>query len=292
MPHIESRWTQPPQPPAPHTPCISKRVTLLSSVLSAYRKARTAPKLIALLAALALAPTLAAQQQIHVSAAADLRPVFELLAPQFEQATHIRLLISYGSSSELATQILNGAPSDIFFSADFFYPEKLVAAKLTDSLNPTEYASGTLVLWAPKNSPLQPLSLDKVTDARVKHIAIANPDHAPYGRAAVEALKTMKVYPQVVTNFVIAENVNQAAQFAESGNAGLAVISQTLAITPRMQATGTFLPFEPHSYTGIHQFAVIMSKSKHRDEAHRFLDFILSTEVQSQLPKLGLTPIK
>src|SRR6202044_3488667 len=122
--------------------------------------------------------------ELHVAAAADLQPVMPVLAQAYEHATGVKLVVSFGSSATLAEQILNGAPMDIFLGADFVYPEKVVAAGLADATSPTPYARGTLVLWARKDSPLQPISMEKLTDPRVKTIAIANEAHAPYGRAA------------------------------------------------------------------------------------------------------------
>ena len=127
------------------------------------------------------------QTELHVAAAADLQPVLPVLAAQYEKAAGVKLAISYGSSATLTTQILNGAPIDLFLAADYTFPEKVVAAGLADTRDPTPYARGTLVLWARKDSPLQPLSMERLTDPRTKTIAIANELHAPYGRAAVHA---------------------------------------------------------------------------------------------------------
>ena len=119
---------------------------------------------------------------------------------------------------------------DIFLGADFTFPEKVVAAGLADGTIRRAYAKGTLVLWARKDSPLQPLSIERLADPRVKTIAIANELHAPYGLAAAAALRKMKMYDQVSKpHFVVAENIAQTAQFVESGNAQLGLISLTTA---------------------------------------------------------------
>jgi molybdate transport system substrate-binding protein len=232
------------------------------------------------------------KKDLRVAAAADLQPVLPVLAERYEKATGVKLLTSFGSSGNLATQILNGAPMDIFLGADFVYPEKIVAAGLADGTAPTQYARGTLVLWARKDSPLQPITLDTLMDKRVTSVAIANDLHAPYGQAAVSALKRMHMYDQVKPHLVIAENIAQAAQFVESGNAQLGLISLTAASSQRFQTAGTFIRVPTSTYTPIMQCAVVMAKSDRRAEAHAFLDWLLKPEIQAVLATMGLEPVK
>ena len=231
------------------------------------------------------------QKKLRVAAAADLQPVLPVLAAEYERATGVKLVVSYGSSSTLATQILNGEPMDIFLGADFVFPEKVVAAGLADTTSPVAYARGTLVLWARKDSPLQPLSMERLTDPRVKTIAIANELHAPYGRAAVSALKRLKLYDAVAPHLVVAENIAQTAQFVESGNAQLGLISLTAASSEHFKEIGTYV-LVPTLYPEIRQCAVVMEKSERRAEAHAFLDWLLSPAVQGSLQKLGLRAVK
>lgn len=231
------------------------------------------------------------QKVLHVAAAADLQPVMPVLETAYEHATGVKLVISYGSSATLTTQILNGAPMDIFLAADFVFPEKIVAAGLSDMKEPVGYAKGALVLWARKDSPLQPLSMDTLTDPRVKRIAIANELHAPYGRAAVAALKKLKIYNKVAPHLVVAENIAQTAQFVESGNAQLGLISLTAADSEHFKQIGTFVRV-PTVYPEMRQCAVVMAKSKQRTEAHAFLNWLLTPAVQENLSKLGLAPVR
>lgn len=232
-----------------------------------------------------------AQKELHVAAAADLQPVMPVLAAAYQHATGIKLIVSYGSSATLTTQILNGAPMDIFLAADFVFPEKVVAAGLSDMKEPTAYAKGTLVLWARKDSPLQPISMDKLTDPRVTRIAIANEEHAPYGRAAVAALKKLNLYDKVSSHLVVAENIAQTAQFVESGNAQLGLISLTTANTQHFKDIGTYV-LVPTVYPEMRQCAVVMAKSEHRAEAHAFLDWLLTPAVQGNMSKLGLAAVQ
>jgi molybdate transport system substrate-binding protein len=215
-----------------------------------------------------------------------------VLSQAYEHATGIKLVVSFGSSSTLATQILGGAPMDIFLGADFVYPEKVVAAGLADAGAPTAYAKGTLVLWARKDSGLLPLSIERLTDPRVKTVAIANELHAPYGRAAAEALQKMKMYDAVSPHFVVGENIAQTAQFVESGNAQLGLISLTAASTEHFKEIGTYVLVPTSQYPEIRQYAVVMKNSDRRADAHAFLDWLLSPAVQGNLPKLGLGAVK
>jgi len=232
------------------------------------------------------------QKELRVAAAADLQPVMPVLSQAYEHATGVKLVVSFGSSSTLATQILDGEPMDIFLGADFVYPEKIVAAGLADGTAPTAYARGTLVLWARKDSGLLPLDMDRLTDPRVKTVAIANELHAPYGRAAADALRKMKLYDKVASHFVVGENVAQTAQFVESGNAQLGLISLTAASTEHFKEIGTYVLVPTSQYTEIRQCAVIMKNSDRKADAHAFLDWLLSPAVQGNLPKMGLGAVK
>jgi molybdate transport system substrate-binding protein len=247
-----------------------------------------------LAATLLFAATLPAQAKhpvtIHVAAAADLQPLMPLIAQGFEKETGIHVEISYGSSGNLATQIINGAPMDVFFSADYSYPERVVAANLTDEPTPTLYAKGKVVLWERKDGPFQPLGLDALTSPALQSVAITNPLLGPYGRAAVEAMRRMMIYDKVVPHFVLAENVAQAAQFAFTGNTQLAFISLTLAKSPEMMQRGNYVLMPTTQYTEMRQCAVVMRDSAHHAEGRKLLEYVLSGAIQSQLENFGLTP--
>lgn len=232
------------------------------------------------------------RKELRVAAAADLEPVMPVLSQAYEHATGVKLVVSFGSSSTLATQIIDGAPMDIFLGADFTYPEKIVAAGLAEGTAPTAYAKGTLVLWTRKDSGLLPLSLETLTDPRVKTIAIANELHAPYGFAAASALRKMKLYDKVSSRLVVGENIAQTAQFVESGNAQLGLISLTAASTEHFKEIGTYVLVPFSQYPPIRQCAVIMKNSDRKADAHAFLDWLLSPAVQENWSKLGLTAVK
>ncbi len=244
------------------------------------------------IAALFVTVAASAQQKpvvLRIAAAADLQPVMPALSQAYEKETGVKIEPSFGSSSALAEQIINGAPMDVFLGADFSFPEKVVAAKLADEAAPIPYATGTLVVWTRKDSGISPISVDRVTDAKVTRIAVADQFHAPYGRAAYAALTSMKLLDKVQAKLVTAENVGQAAQFAESGNAQMAFISLTLASTDHMKQVGTF-DRVPKVYPEIRQCGVILKSSPNLAEAHKFMTWLTSAKIQDTLPRFGLDP--
>ena len=264
-----------------------------------YRKALSASAVSALsslfLIAIFAGPLAAVAQspkELHIAAAADLQPVLPTLAAQYEQATGVKIIPSFGSSATLAQQITNGDPQDLFLSADYMHPEQLVAANLTISHTPVPYARGVLVLWARKDSPAQPLTLDALTSPKVQKIAVANGQHAPYGFAADKALASLGLSDKVANKLVVAENIGQTAQFAESGNAQVALISLTIASSPHYRDLGTFVLFPPHSYPEIRQCAVILKSSKNQAEAEKFLHWLTSSNIQQSLKSFGLDPVQ
>jgi molybdate transport system substrate-binding protein len=267
-------------------------VSLLSWFSLAYRKGPCASAALVGVGLMFAGSSAWGQKELRVAAAADLQPVMPELSQAYEHATGVKLVVSFGSSSTLATQIIDGAPMDIFLGADFTYPEKIVAAGLADGGAPTAYAKGTLVLWARKDSGLLPLSMERLVDPRVKTIAIANELHAPYGFAAASALRKMKLYDKVSSHLVVGENIAQTAQFVESGNAQLGLISLTAASTEHFKEIGEYVLVPFSQYPEIRQCAVVMKNSDRRADAHAFLDWVLSPAVQQNWPKLGLRAVK
>lgn len=260
-----------------------------------YTKFRCQRALIGLLALSAVCAAVFAQPKpvtLHVAAAADLQPVMPAIATAYEKETGVKLEVSFGSSSALATQILNGSPMDVFLGADFSFPEKVVAAGLADEKEPVPYATGTLVVWARKDAGLPLVSIDGLNDPRVTRIAIADEFHAPYGRAAVAALRSMKLYDQVKQKLVTAENVAQTAQFVETGNAQIGFISLTLASTEHMKQMGTFARVPKVTYPQIRQCGVVLKNSPRVEDARKFMAWMISSKVQGQLSAFGLDPVQ
>ncbi|MFP5277159.1 MAG: molybdate ABC transporter substrate-binding protein [Acidobacteriota bacterium] len=252
------------------------------------------PILPVLLALAGLLPA-AAQTPLRIAAAADLLPVLPPILAQFQQKTGIRAEATYKASAMLTTQILNGAPFDVFLAADTGYPQRLLAAGAADSTSPSGvapviYAKGTLVLWTRNDSGLPPPSLALLRNPRLQRLAIANPDRAPYGKAAVAALQKAGLYESLQPHLVIAEDIAQTAQFVDSGNAQAGLISMTSALTPRLQADGRFFVIPRDLYPPLDQGVVIVHRSTQRAAARRFVEFLLSPQVQSELATTGLAP--
>src|SRR5579863_6339673 len=171
----------------------------------------------------------AAGQELRVAAAADLQFVFQQVSARFQKETGHAVQLTFGSSGNFFSQIQNGAPFDMFFSADVDYPAKLEAAGLAEPGSLSRYAAGRIVLWVRKNSPIDVKEgLQALTDSRARKISIANPEHAPYGRAAVAALRHENLYDEVRGRFVLGENISQAATFVESGNADAGILALSL----------------------------------------------------------------
>ncbi len=225
---------------------------------------------------------------LKIAAAADLQPVLPALIQQFEQQSHKKVEASYASSATLATQILNGGPFGLFLSADLSFPQKVASAGLADSAEPIAYARGTLVLWARKDSPVQPLSIDSLRSPALRTIAVANAEHAPYGRAAKAALENLGLANRLKDKLVVAENIAQTAQYADSGNADAGLISLTSALTPRLSADGKYVVMPENSYPPLLQGAVVIKQAPAADEAHQFLAFLLSPPIRKELAGLGL----
>ena len=230
--------------------------------------------------------------QLQVACAADLQPVMPTLAAAYEHTTGVHLVTASGSSATLAQQLANGAPQDVFLSADTVHPQQLIDNGIGIGPTPTPYARGVLVLWALKPSPLQPISLDTLKNPRLTRLAIANPAHAPYGLAAQQALQHLGLYAQLRPKLAIAENIAQTAQFAESGNAQAALISLTMASTGHFRSIGSFVRIPTDAYPPIQQAGVILKSSHQQKLARSFLDWLTSPTIQQQLKSFGLDPAR
>jgi molybdate transport system substrate-binding protein len=240
---------------------------------------------------LALLTSCATGQEITVAAAADMTAVLPELAARYTKQTGQAVKLSFGSSGNLTNQIRNGAPFDVFFSADEEYPKQLVADGLAVSDSLYRYAVGRLVLWVPNESilDLQKVGIQALLDPSVKKVAIANPQHAPYGRAAEAALRHFGIHDQVAAKLVLGENVAQAAQFVESGNAQAGLIALSHALAPAMKKKGRYWTVTLDSYPTLNQAVVVLSQSKSQAAARKFLEFVRSPEATSLLEEYGFS---
>jgi molybdate transport system substrate-binding protein len=196
----------------------------------------------------------------------------------------VDLAIAYGSSGNFYAQIRNQAPFDIFLSADAEYPRKLVenGVGARDSL--FVYAVGRIVVWVPAASPLDPATA--LGAASVRHVAIANPQHAPYGRAAEAALHSLGVYDSVVGKLVLGENVAQTLEFVQSGAADVGIVALSLALAPPVRGQGRYWEVPVGAYPKIEQGGLILKDSK---AAREFRSFLLAADGRRILKEYGFS---
>ncbi len=243
-----------------------------------------------LAACLSCFPRSTPAQNVRVAAAADLKFAMQDLAAQFENQSGTKVDVTYGSSGNFFSQLQNGAPFDLFFSANIDYPRKLEAAGLAEPATLYRYAIGRIVIWIPPDSILDvaQLSWKILLDPSVQKISIANPEHAPYGRAAVAAMQKAGIYDQVKSKLVLGENISQAAQFVQSGNAQAGIVALSLAISPAMK-DGKFWEIPADLHPPIEQAAILLKDAKNKEAARKFLEFVRSDAGRATLAKYGFT---
>src|ERR1700674_5619759 len=227
-------------------------------------------------------------KEIRIAAAADLKFSMGELSETFEKQSRTKVNVTYGSSGIFFSQMQNGAPFDLFFSADIEYPKKLEAAGLAEPGTLYEYAGGRIAIWTPADSKVDLTKQGRKTllDASVEKIAIANPEHAPYGRAAIAALQKAGIYESVKDKLVYGENISQAAQFVQSGNAQAGIVAMSLAVSPAMRDGKRWeIPEEMHP--AIEQGAIVLRGAKNKEAARAFLEFVKSAAGRTILSKYG-----
>lgn len=231
-----------------------------------------------------------AADEILVAAASDLQFAMPQIAQNFEQQTGATVKITFGSSGNFTNQIKNGAPYDVFFSADINYPKQLEAQGFAEPGSLYQYAYGRIVLWVPAGSSLDfTQGLSALLSPEFKKIAIANPEHAPYGRAAVAALRHAGIYEKIQSKLVLGENISQTAQFVESGSAGAGILALSLAVAPAMQGKGRYVEIPQQDYPPIAQGCILLKSSRNKELARKFLQFIKTRENTSILSRYGFT---
>lgn len=231
-----------------------------------------------------------AAEELSVAAAADLNFALKEIAQRYHVDTGDTLKLSFGSSGNFFVQLQNGAPFDVFLSADIAYPEKLAQAGLADPQTLSPYAVGKIVLWVPKASKLDlKKGMAVLLDPSISKLAIANPAHAPYGRAAEEALKKSDLHGRVQSKLVLGENIAQAAQFVQTGNAEIGIIAESLALSPTMKEAGRFVEVPENLYAPIRQGAVVLKSSPHTNAAKAFLDYLKRPAAQQIMEKYGFS---
>src|ERR1700690_3886455 len=230
-------------------------------------------------------------QEITVAAASDMSAALPEIVAAYSKKTGQTVKLSFGASGNLTNQIRNGAPFDVFFSADEAFPQQLIDEGLASGSTLYRYAVGRLVLWVPNDSTLDlsKLGIKALLEPSVKKIAIANPTTAPYGRAAAGALRHFAIYDQVSDKLVIGENISQAAQFGESGNAQAGLIALSHALAPAMKSKGRYWTVPLDAYPTLNQAAVVLSRSQQSSAAREFLEFVRGPGATSLLASYGFT---
>lgn len=219
---------------------------------------------------------------LQVAAASDLTVAFEELGQLFEARTGQRVTFSFGASGALAKQLSQGAPFDLFAAANAAYVDSAVQSGACDGATKALYARGHIVLWSKSGAPLR--ELDELANPQIRHIAIANPDHAPYGKAAKEALIAAGVWSRVESKVVQAENVRQALQFAQTGNADVALVALSLVAR---DGSGSRLAIDPSLHRPIEQTLVVCKHGRNVDGGREFAKLVESSEGQAVLERHG-----
>jgi molybdate transport system substrate-binding protein len=246
--------------------------------------------LIALIVFEAGGPAVSWADELTIAAASDLNFAFKELVAEYERTTSHHVKLSLGSSGNFFSQIQNGAPFDLYFSADIGYPKKLEEAGLTVPGSLYRYAVGRIVVWTGFESNVNVAKgFDALREPHIKKIAIANPKHAPYGRAAVAAMEHFKIYDHVKDRLVFGENISQAAQFVESGACDVGVIALSLALAPAMKARGTYWEVPAVAHPPLEQAAVILRSSTRQEAARQFLEFVKGAQGQEIMKRYGFT---
>ena len=210
------------------------------------------------------------------------------VAAQFQKEMGKEVKVIYGSSGNFLQQIENGAPFDMFFSANLDYAKKLQTAGLAEPGSYYEYAKGKIVIWVSNDSKLDiSFGLRTLLNPSIKKIAVANPQHAPYGQAAVAAMREEGLYDKVKDEFVLGENVSQTASFVVSGSADVGIVALSLALSPGMKDKGRYVEIPASDYPPISQACVILNSSKDKETAKQFLAFIKTAAVGNTLKKYG-----
>ncbi|HEY0547110.1 MAG TPA: molybdate ABC transporter substrate-binding protein [Pyrinomonadaceae bacterium] len=221
--------------------------------------------------------------EINVAAAANLTDAFAEVAKQFTADTGVKVVYSFGATADLAKQIENGAPFDVFAAADVEHVDGLDGKGLLTQGTRAVYARGRLVLWTPQGSSLNLSRIEDITRAEVSKIAVAKPDVAPYGRATVEALRALNLWQQVEPKVVYAQNVTQTKQFASTGNAEVAFLPLAL-MKPN---EGRYVEVDEKLHQPIDQALGVVKASGKQEAARRFTEFVLSDKGQRILEQYG-----
>lgn len=241
--------------------------------------------LLALPAACQRGSPAAALAPVRVAAAADLTAAFEEVGRDFQKKTGRQVTFSFGSTGLLARQIREGAPFDVFAAANVSFVDQVVAAGACDGSTAARYARGRIAAWTKRGGrAAPPASIEDLADARFARVAIANPEHAPYGRAAKEALTKVGLWNTLESRLVLGENVRQALQFAETGNVDVAIVALALVMSDK---ENSWLLFEEALHQPIDQALVVCNRGESREGGEAFAGFVSSEVGRTVMRRYG-----
>ncbi len=224
-------------------------------------------------------------RELTVAAASDLTPAFEEMGREFEATHKTKVIFVFGSTGMLTRQLENGAPMDLFAAANVSYIDQLEQKGLIVPGTKSVYARGRIALWTPADSNLRLEGIADLARPEVTRIAIANPDHAPYGLAARQALESAGIWERVKPKLVYGDNIRQTIQYAETGNVEVAIVA--LSLSTQSKGRWTLIPEELHQPLDLG--LAVMKATKNEGAARAFADFIHGPQGQTILKKYGFT---
>lgn len=252
----------------PCYPCLSVAVILVLIFLTACRSSSPAESL---------------PVTLTVSAASDLTPAFEELGKLFTTGTGIKVTFNFGSTGQLTQQIEQGAPVDLLAAANVSFVEELERQNLIFPDSKTLYAQGRITLWTRNDSSLHLERIEDLAKSEVRRIAIANPEHAPYGHAARQALESAGIWDRVASRLVFGENIIQTLQYAETGNVDAAIVALSLSVN----SNGRWVLISDQLHKPLNQALAVVRSTRHEAEARRFASFVNSAQGRPIMRKYG-----
>jgi molybdate transport system substrate-binding protein len=241
---------------------------------------------IAVIILLLLSSASAHAESINIAAASDLKFALDEIISGFNREhTGNQIQVTYGSSGRFHTQISQGAPYDMFFSADIAYPRELAKSGLAAS-EVRSYGLGRIVLWSSSMNAAR-MTLASLNDPMIKRIAIANPKHAPYGKRAEEALRAAALWDKLQPKLVFGENISQTAQYVQSGNAQIGIIALSLALGPELAKTGGYSLIPENLHAPLEQGYIITRRGADKPLVKKFAHYIESKKARSVMARYG-----
>jgi molybdate transport system substrate-binding protein len=238
-----------------------------------------------ILALVAACSTKSSGRTVRIAAAADLARAFEEVGKTFQKKTGIAPQFQFGSSGLLAKQIEQGAPFYLFAAANRGYIDQVIKAGRCDEKSARSYARGQIVVWCPSNV-VAPVKLEELADPKYKKLAIANPEHAPYGKAAQQALTKAGIWDRVQSKLVLAGNVQETMQYARTGNVDCSIVALSLAV---VSDGGSFLKIDDGMHEPLDQAMVVCGNGSEADAAHQFEDYLSSPDGREIMTRYGFS---